>query len=64
MDMTGSRTRFPSEQDSSVVAPVPVESEDHVGLALAPIASIFGSLIPANARRGPARARSTFRAVA
>lgn len=51
-------------QHQSTIAPNPLTSEDHVGLAIAPISSLFGSLVPANAHRRPARARSTFRAVA
>jgi hypothetical protein len=43
-------------------APAPVSSDTHVGLSI--IAALGASLIPADARRGPARARSTYRAVA
>ncbi|MCW4386511.1 hypothetical protein OH146_12075 [Salinibacterium sp. SYSU T00001] len=52
------------EAPSPAFAPAPVESEDHLGLSLAPVSSLFVSLIPANSHRRPARARSTFRAVA
>ncbi|WP_403020499.1 hypothetical protein [Salinibacterium sp. GXW1014] len=51
-------------QREAPTAPYPVESEDHVSLAMAPISSLFGPLVPRNAHRRPARARRTYRAVA
>ncbi|QEE61869.1 hypothetical protein FVA74_10050 [Salinibacterium sp. dk2585] len=51
-------------QRQTAVAPYPVESEDHVSLAMAPISSLFGPLVPRNAHRQPARTRKTYRAVA
>lgn len=51
-------------QRQATIAPYPVESEEHISLAMAPISSLFGSLVPPNAHRRPARTRSTYRAVA